>query len=71
MVKQRKEIQPALLTIPEVAHYLGLGKSMIYGLINDGHIPSVHIGKSMRVPKEGLDRWLNEKITAEAKEKHP
>jgi len=41
----------------EAADALGLGRSKTYQLIADGTLPSVRIGKSIRVPIEALRRW--------------
>lgn len=41
----------------EAAEALCLGRSKIYELIADGTIPSVRIGKSIRVPVKELLEW--------------
>jgi excisionase family DNA binding protein len=41
-----------LLTIPQVAQYLGISRAQVYKLINainDDRLPCVHIGRSVRV----------------------
>jgi len=43
----------------EAAEALCLGRSKIYELIADGTIPSVRIGKSIRVPVKELLEWAN------------
>ena len=40
----------------EAADALGLGRSKTYQLIANGTIPSVRIGKAIRVPVEALRR---------------
>ncbi len=42
----------------EAAEVLCLGRSKIYELIADGTIPSVRIGKSIRVPVKELLEWV-------------
>ena len=44
-----------LLTIPDCCARLGLGRSKIYQLINDGSIPVVRIGKAVRVSSKALE----------------
>lgn len=46
--------------IQEVAEIIGLGKSMTYKLVLEGHIPSVHLAgcRARRVPKLALDKWI-------------
>ena len=46
--------EPILLTIPEAADALGIGRSTVYELIADGRIETVHIGRACRVPVVGL-----------------
>jgi excisionase family DNA binding protein len=47
-----------LLTVPEVAERLGLGKSTIYALIASREIESVNIGRARRVPREAIDAFV-------------
>ncbi len=54
-----------LLTIPDCCARLGLGRSKIYQLINDGSIPVVRIGKSVRVEAKALEEWVA-RLQAEA-----
>lgn len=46
-----------LLTIPEAAERLGLGRSKFYELIQAGEVPAVRIGRAVRVPAERLREW--------------
>lgn len=55
-------VTKALLTPdPEVMHVTGLGRTTIYKLIATGEIPSVRIGRAVRVPAAALQRWLEER----------
>jgi excisionase family DNA binding protein len=47
-----------LLTIPEAAEALGLGRSTLYELIAAGRLEVVHIGRSARVPVDALGSFL-------------
>jgi len=47
-----------LLRASEVSELAGLGKSKTYELIAAGIIPSVRIGKSVRVPAGRLREWI-------------
>ena len=53
-----------LLKLSEVAQMLGLGRSLVYELIAQGQIPSVRLGRCIRVPSESLQQWIKEKETA-------
>lgn len=49
-----------LLTIPEAASVLSIGRSTLYELIADGRIGVVHIGRSARVPLSALVAFVGE-----------
>jgi excisionase family DNA binding protein len=51
----------ALLRAEEVARLLGIGRSKAYELIAAGDIPSLRIGRLVRVPRHALDRWIAER----------
>jgi excisionase family DNA binding protein len=55
-----------LLKPAEVSELTGLGKSKTYELIAAGVIPSVRIGRSVRVPAEQLQRWISSLQTQDA-----
>ena len=42
----------------EAAAMMGLGRSKVYELIAAGVIPSVRIGKSVRIPMDALRHWI-------------
>ncbi len=46
------------LKVPEVAGVLRIARSRAYELVADGEIPSIRIGRSVRVNRRELDRWL-------------
>lgn len=46
------------LKVPEVAELLRVARSRAYELVADGEIPAVKIGRSVRVSRKELDRWL-------------
>ncbi len=46
------------LKVPEVAKLLRVARSRAYELVADGEIPAVKIGRSVRVSRKELDRWL-------------
>ncbi len=49
---------PQLLSIPEVCKALGMGKSWTYRRIKSGEIPSVKLGRSIKVKREDLEEYL-------------
>ena len=51
-------IAKALLTVPEAAQLLSLGRTTVYGLIRSSRLPVVKIGGCTRVPVEGPVEWV-------------
>jgi excisionase family DNA binding protein len=51
-------MEKLLLRASEVSEATGMGKSKTYQLIAAGVIPSVRVGKSVRVPADRLRRWI-------------
>jgi excisionase family DNA binding protein len=47
-----------LLSIPEVCHELAMGKSWVYRRIKSGEIPSVKLGRNIKVRREDLEKYL-------------
>ena len=48
------------LKVPEVAQELRIARSRAYELVADGTIPAVKIGRSVRVSRKELERWLED-----------
>lgn len=46
----------------EAANALGIGRSKTYALIALGVLPSVRIGKSVRVPIAALREWAEKQV---------
>lgn len=49
-----------LLTVREVASHLRVNKSYVYGLINRGELPAVHVG-STKVRLATLEQFVKER----------
>lgn len=54
-----------LLRIPEVARTLGIARSLAYEMARDGRLPTVHIGKAVRIPRRRLEAWIEDQAQAE------
>jgi len=50
--------QPLLLTIPQVAAMLGLGRTKVYELIDREGLPVIRFGRAVRVSSVSLEQWL-------------
>lgn len=69
--KQARPSQPVvidqLLTVPEAAARLGIGKSKLYELINDNQIPYIEIpgagDKVKRISALTLNAWIKGRET--------
>jgi excisionase family DNA binding protein len=55
---QDQPIARQLLTIEEAAAVLRIGRTTFYDLIKRGHLRTVHIGRSCRVTRAELDRYV-------------
>jgi excisionase family DNA binding protein len=47
-----------LLTVPEVAECLRIGEDLVYELVARGDLPSVRLGRKIRLPAFGLKQWI-------------
>ena len=47
-----------LLTVPEAAARLSLGRSKFLELLYSGKIPHFRIGRAVRVPSRALEEWV-------------
>jgi excisionase family DNA binding protein len=47
-----------LLSISELCQELGMGKSWVYRRLRSGEIPSVKLGRSIKVKREDLEEYL-------------
>jgi excisionase family DNA binding protein len=52
----------ALLRRPEeVQRELGISRSKVYQMLASGELPTVRLGRSVRVPQDGLEQWVRER----------
>jgi excisionase family DNA binding protein len=58
------EMKPELLRVEEVAWVLQIGRTKVYELIGAGELPVVRIGRSVRIPRHWLERWIAERTVA-------
>ncbi len=54
-----------LLTVKDVQELTQLGRTLVYELIRTGALPTVRFGRVIRVRREALETWLQEKETEE------
>lgn len=46
------------LTVEEAAQALHLGRNTVYELIRTGQIPSLRVGRAIRIPQAALQEWI-------------
>ena len=54
------DTQHEFLKVPEVAKELRIARSRAYEMVANGTIPAVKIGRSVRVSRRELERWLEQ-----------
>jgi excisionase family DNA binding protein len=64
--EQRGGVQ--LLSIAQLCQELGMGKSWIYRRLRSGEIPSVRLGRTIKVRREELEEYLQSHHPARAQE---
>ena len=52
------ESLPLLLTVGEMASVLRIGRNSAYQLVKDGNIQSIHVGRSIRIPRNALIQFM-------------
>ena len=49
-----------LLTVPEAAVMLRIGRNLAYELVARGELPAVRLGRAIRIPRDVLHDWVRE-----------
>ena len=52
------ESTPLLLKVTEAAKLLQLGRDRIYELVASGRLPALHFGRTIRIPRDALVRFV-------------
>ena len=61
-------MEAKLLRITEAAKIAGIGRSLAYEFIQAGIWPSVKVGRLLRIPTRGLEKWIElREIEADAR----
>ena len=56
-----------IMTLPQVAKYLGLHVMTVYKLTREGRVPGAKIGGQWRFKRDVLDEWLDAKMRRRAR----
>jgi excisionase family DNA binding protein len=51
--------QRLLLTVPEAAHRLSIGRSLLYELLAAGQLESIHVGRLRRIPADAVVAFID------------
>ena len=52
-----------MLSVPQVADVLGIGRTNAYELAKEKNFPSLKIGSRIVIPKDKLIQWIEEKVS--------
>jgi excisionase family DNA binding protein len=63
-----KVTERAALSVDEAFTYIGIGRAHLYRLMDEGKIPSFHIGRRRLILREDLDRFLQGRLAAASHE---
>lgn len=55
-----RSVEPLTLSVEETARLLGIGRQAAYQAARTGQIPTLRIGRFVRVPRTALERLLAE-----------
>ena len=47
-----------LISVPETARLLGIGRNLAYQLVREGRLPHVRLGRRVLVPRWCLEQWV-------------
>lgn len=47
-----------LLTVEEAARNLNIGRTLAWQLVRQGELPSIRLGRCVRIPWQALQDWI-------------
>lgn len=53
---------PAILDVPALATFLGIGRNSAYALIRSGQVKALKIGRKIRIPRHAVLNYLGATI---------
>jgi excisionase family DNA binding protein len=53
-------LEPLLLKATDAGKLLGLGRSKVFAMVAAGELPVIRIGRSVRIPRQALERWIRD-----------
>lgn len=61
-----QENHSVIMSVPEMAEYLGIGKNRAYDLLRNQTIKGFRIGSTWKVTKEAIDLYIRKKSGLDA-----
>ena len=61
LLVRKLEAPDDILTVDQLAEYLGIGKQRVYEAVSRNAIPYFKVGKSLRFRKSAVDKWIESK----------
>jgi len=58
---------PLLLDATEASELLSLSRAKVCDMANRGEIPSIRLGRSIRIPRDPLLRWIEQRTSVASK----
>lgn len=55
-------MEPVLLRPEAAAEVLGVSRTVVYELLRRQELDSIQIGRSRRIPREALERFVRERL---------
>lgn len=56
---------PAVLTVPEFAGVMRIGRNRAYRLVREKKVPVFYIGRSPRIPRDALLEYITNQLSTE------
>ena len=50
---------PLALTVKDVAKLLGISRNTTYRLVRSKKLPSIRVGRQIRIPRSALEEYIN------------
>lgn len=58
------DLAPLLVTAPQAARILSIGRTALYQLIWDGQLTPIHIGRSVRFSVDELETFVRSRLSS-------
>ena len=56
-----QDARESLLTVEEMAQILRISRAKAYAMAQSGEVPTVRLGRSVRIRRDRLQAWLDER----------